>query len=181
MSDYFPRSGDIFLTRNPAGENPTPGLANHCAIVAAGRDMAIAVEIQVQFPEVVAFRLEDFGRRYPVLMAVRPDSGVRGRTAAAAAVRAVGSPIQYSLRPDQYGVGRDNCVSFVAKCYRWAGVETRWTIPDHVRTEVRSSEPFRPCYYRRSPDWTPPAEKWSGRVTADELLRLTDFTGDFIR
>lgn len=157
-------SGHLCLTRNRRGQNMTPGYWNHAAIVADGPAGLCVVEIQRDFAQVTAFRVEPFLRRYPEWMVLAPKTG---RDAADIAVQRAGRPNLWTFLPirrrDVISAewGRDNGVSFLRRCF-WAatGHDYGWITPDDI-----ASEGFCPVDRFSDPNWSPPTDKWDGRLT----------------
>lgn len=161
--------GDIILTRNSAGKNPTPGHWNHAGIVAKTNRELCVVEVQRSFPEVVMFRLESFLNRYPNVHVMRNSRPIHvhyseAERASEYAVIMVGVPIEFTMTPRRTmknHVHYENCVSFVRKCFQLgASVNYEWITPDDISNE----EEWKNVYDRESKDWTPPNDKWSGRI-----------------
>lgn len=162
--------GDILLTRNPLRSNPTPGYWNHAAIVFGPKDapperLGVA-EVQSAFREVTAFRLPSFIRRYPQIKAIRYEWN-QGSQAAQTAQKSIGTPIRFALiavgrfRLSPKIGGRENCVSFIRKCfYSIDNIDRAWIIPDDLDADMA----FMPIWEHDNDHWTPPADKWSGRI-----------------
>lgn len=167
---YLPQSGDIILTRNPPGmgSNRTPGFWNHAAIIAAGDSGAYVVEVQRDFPEVIASDLDAFLARYPEWVVLRKERR-HGQRAAFAAYEAVGEPTKYCLAASlkvkirDPAIDRENCVSFVRKCYLAAtGRDYHWGKPDHI-WQGRHHQGFHIEIRKEAdPSWRPPEDPWAG-------------------
>lgn len=163
MSLYI-EPGDIILARNARGKNPTPGFWNHAAVVAKIKGTFCAVEVQCDFNEVVAFRLENFLKRYPTLDVYRPRFGDLADKVASFAAQNVGHAIEYCILPKKTSgknVGRDHCVSFVRKCFEnVADLDLQWRVPDDVQRCPLLNEVDMVC----NKDWVEPDNRWEGRM-----------------
>ena len=179
--DYFPKSGDIILTRNEAGlkdgrpSNGTPGYWNHAAIIAvavqnAGTEGAYVIEVQKAFPEVVAFKMNNFLDRYPEYVILRPRPGI-GFKAADKAFDSVSEPTKYAVAASVHlkikdpFIDRENCVSLVRRCYLQAThKDFGWRRPDHIWL-WRDRQGFSVVASKKDLTWREPKEKWAGMLT----------------
>lgn len=178
ISQYQPLPGDIILTRNQESrpereKNPTPGFWNHAAIAAEIDGQVVIVEIQKTFPVVVAFRVENFLARYPEAVVLRPLNKQAERNAVSAESK-VGDFNHYRFAASvrlwirRTDVRRDNCVSFVRKCYHDAtGRDYLWTRPDHIY-DSRERAHLAVVAAKKDRSFVPPKDFWAGRVGVGE-------------
>lgn len=174
IAEYVPEEGDIILTRNAPShkereKNPTPGYWNHAAIVSVVENDMAVVEVQKIFPAVVAFKYQDFLARYPQAVVLRP-LPKQADANAASAENKFGDLNNYRFAASirlciaKTDVRKDNCVSFVRKCYHEAtGHDYCWRRPDNIyynRVHANLTVVAAKC----DKNWTEPENIWAGKI-----------------
>lgn len=130
------RSGDIVLTRNTDTIGNPNGYFNHVAIVFESNGRYFVAEMQQKFDGCISVTSSEFFRRYPEYMILRYGNSIVAKSAGKHAEAYVGQ-LRYgkiaSARLFVNRVKKDNCVSFVRRCYKNAGIpDMGWLKPDGV-------------------------------------------------
>jgi hypothetical protein len=130
------RLGDIVLTRNVDAVGNPNGYFNHTAIVTETSFGLAIVEMQQDFNTAIMVTSDAFFFRYPEYCIIRHKNSFIADRAGRFSVTQVGIP-KYrplaSLKPCLLIGNGDNCVSFVRRCYVFAGkLDPHWIKPDNI-------------------------------------------------
>lgn len=132
--------GDILLTRNHPSidiNNLTPGFLNHAAFF----DGYNVIEAQDGIG-VIESEIEEFYRRYPIIIVMRYKGGLPS-TGFQLAKQYLGRPYWRSASLFRFlrDNDSDNCVSLVRRIYKdILGTDLRWKFPDNIYSDTSMKE-----------------------------------------